>query len=293
MKTLYLIDGYSLMYTSFFAGVHTGLSSPSGESTYGTFIFTKTILRILETYDPDMVCAAMDGPHETFRKKLYEGYKNNRKGEKPEDLFPQVNRMKQILECMGFPVYYAPGFEADDVIATIVEKADTDLLITICSKDKDLLQLIDEKDRVSVLDPYKNSRMYSEEVYEKYAIYPSQFLDYQGLVGDTSDNIPGIKGIGPKTAVKFLKEFGTGNNMYEGIMEKSVLSKTDLKILEGYDSFTLSRSLAMLRSDVAIDICFDDMERRELNWSELNPLFEELGFDSLMKKIRFGNRELA
>jgi len=279
---LYILDSYSLMYTSFFAGGYTGLTSPSGEPTYGTFIFTKTILRILDTYLPDMICCAVDGPDKTFRKKMYPEYKNNRKKEKPQDLFVQVDRMKQILEAMGFPIYYAPGFEADDVIATIVKRADPSFLITICTKDKDLLQLTDEGNRINILDPYKNTRMYVEEVKKKYNIEASQFVDYLGLIGDSSDNIPGIKGVGPKTAVKFLNKHKTGDKIFENLCEQKNLSNAELKILKGYDDFVLSRSLATLKDDIDMKIDFDGMKRKPLKWDKLDPIFEELGFDSLL-----------
>lgn len=293
MKTLYILDGYSSMYTSYFAGYSTGLCAPSGEPTYGTYIFVKTILKILNEYKPDMFCIAVDGPAKTFRKIIYEKYKANRKKEMPKDLLPQINRMKQILELMGFPIYYAPGFEADDVIATIVEKIplyfpEELVFVAICSKDKDLLQLT-KYEWVEVVDVYKGTGMFYDDVVEKYKLRPSQFPDYLGLVGDLTDNIPGVKGIGPKTATKLLQEFGTGENIYLNL--DKIKGKVHAKLLDGQESFTLSKKLATVRKDVDIEINFTDMKRREPNWDKLNSIFEELDFESLAKE-KFGNREL-
>jgi len=306
MKTLYILDAYSLFYTSYFAGAYADLSSNSGEPTYGTFIFIRTLLKLLEQYNPDLLCVAVDGPAKTFRKKLYKEYKSNRKGEMPEGLLPQINRMKQILECMNFPVYYAPGYEADDVIGTIVEKADPELVITIVSKDKDLLQLLTKDKNADVLDPYKNKRMFNEDVFEKYEIRPDQFIDYLALVGDTSDNIPGVKGIGPKTAVKILRQYNSIEELYEAlylvfeecvyedILNEEIGKKNIEKLKAGKENCLLSKKLATIRKDVPMDIDFEDMKRREFAWDKLNPVFEELGFESLVqgKNEKFGNREL-
>lgn len=289
MKTLYIIDGYSLMYTSYFAGMYAGLSAPSNEPTFGTYIFIKTLLKLLKVNEPDMICVAVDGPAKTFRKELYAEYKSNRKGKMPEDLLPQINRMKQILELMNFPIYYVPGYEADDVIGTIVEKATKDLSITIVSKDKDLFQLLTKEGSVSVLDPYKDKKFYWKDFQEKYNIRPNQFIDYLAFVGDTSDNIPGVKGIGPKTVTKLLHEYGSIENISEHIDD--LKAGTAKKILDGIDNFFLSRDLATIRRDINMEINFNNMTRKEFDWDKLNPIFEKLGFDSLIE-TKFGNREL-
>jgi len=290
MKSLIIIDGYSLMYTSYFAGMHTELTSPSGEITSGTYIFVRTLLKILEQEDPDLLCVAVDGPGGNFRKDIYKDYKSNRRKEMPEGLLPQINRMKEILEAMSFPIYYVSGFEADDVIGTITQKAieEGNLFVTICSKDKDLYQLLD-KQLVEILDPYKNKTITSDKLVEKYGIEPFQFTDYLGFVGDPTDNIPGVKGIGPKTAAKLLLQFGTGEAIYENVSE--IKETTKKKLVCGKDDFIMSKTLATLRMDIDMEINFKDMKRREFDWSKLNPIYEELGFESLMK-IQFKNREL-
>jgi DNA polymerase-1 len=191
--------------------------------------------------------------------------------------------MKQILKAMNIPTYYVPGFEADDVIGTIVERGlKEDINITIVSKDKDLSQLLTSDCSVNVFDPYKNKRTYIQEFIEKYNIKPEQFIDYLALVGDTSDNIPGVKGVGPKTAVTLLTDFNSIVGIYKAVEENKIKDSVSTKLIANEENCYLSEALATIQRDVPIEINFDDMQRKEMNCSELTSIFEELDFESLM-----------
>ncbi len=288
MKNLMIIDLYLWMYTSAFAGTKEELKSPSGEITTGTYVFCKTLLRMLRTYLPDMICGASDCHAKTFRKQMYEHYKNNRPEAMPEGLSQQIKRTKEILNIMGIPVYELPGYEADDIIGTIVEKAKSeDIKITICTRDKDVIQLLNPN--VDMLDINKNKRTIFSDIREKWGIEPFQFRDFLALQGDPSDNVPGVKGIGPKKAVELLQKYTTAEIMYEHL--KEIGGKTVEKLLSETLMFALSRDLVTICREVPIEIDFEDMKVKEFDWNKLNSIFEELGFLSLMP-ARTKNRRL-
>lgn len=291
MKTLYIIDGYMWVYTAFYAGVGKQLESPSGEPTTGTYVFFKTLFKMLKKHKPDMLCMAMDGPARTFRKDLYEGYKSSRPSSMPEGILVQMDRIKEILKIMEIPVFYSPGFEADDVIGTVVEKAwlNKGIKSTICTRDKDMLQLVKE-DMIDVLDINKGIRTGVQEVLKKWGIHSHQFMDFLALQGDASDHVPGIRGIGPKKAVELLTDWGDAKTIYENV--KSIKGSTKKKLVEGKEIFDLSKVLVTIRKDVPLNINWEDMEVREFDWNKLNEIFEELGFKSLISARTKDGRKL-
>lgn len=288
MKNLMVLDLYLWLYTSYYAGTKEELKSPSGEITTGTYVFFKTFLKMLRTYQPGMICVASDCPAKTFRKQMYEHYKNNRPEAMPEGMSQQIKRTKEILGLMGIPVYEMPGYEADDIIGTIVEKAKSeDIKITICTRDKDVIQLLNPN--VDMLDINKGKRTLFSDIKEKWGVTPNQFIDFLALQGDSSDNVPGVKGIGPKKAVELLQKYGDSVNIYEHL--KEIGGKAADKLCFGTIMFTLSRSLVTICREVPIEINFEDMKVKEFDWSKLNSIFEELGFHSLIQ-ARTKNRRL-
>lgn len=298
MKNLFLIDLYLWIYTSAFAGTKEELKSPSGEITTGTYVFFKTFLKMLRNHQPDMICVASDCHAKTFRKQMYEKYKNNRPEAMPEGMSQQIKRTKEILNIMGIPVYEMPGYEADDIIGTVVdkiEKSDEDIKIIICTRDKDAIQLLRE-DKVEMLDINKGNKTIFSDIIKKWGVTPIQFVDFLALQGDPSDNVPGVKGIGPKTAVELLKEWGSldrifRNNEFENHIPIAATPKVCEKLINQKEMCLFSKNLVTIRRDVPIEINFEDMKVKEFDWNKLNSIFEELGFHSLMQ-ARTKNRRL-
>jgi len=290
MKTIYLIDGYLWSYVAFYAHMGQQLESPSGEPTTGTFIFLKTLFKLLKNYSPDMLCVCMDSPGRTFRKKLYADYKSSRPESMPEGILLQMNRIEQILHIMQIPVFHAPGFEGDDIIGTVAEKASlAGFHSTICTKDKDMLQLIQEG-VVEVLDINKDKITGVAEVVEKWGIHPHQFIDFLAFQGDQSDHVPGVHGIGKKKAVDLLVEWGDAETAYKNL--RAIGGSTAKKLTEGREIFDLSKILVTIRKDVPLDINWEDMTVKEFNWVELNSIFQELGFNSLIHAVTSTGRRL-
>lgn len=283
MKRLFILDLYMWIYTAYYAHVDKPLTSPSGEMTVGTYVFVKTLNKLIEKYQPDMICAASDLPGKTFRKKLYSGYKSSRPETMPEGICQQINRVKEILGIMKIPVYQLEGFEADDIIGTLVQKVKENpekFEVFICTRDKDSLQLIDES--VFVFDINKGIKTGLNEVKEKWGIEPNQFIDFLTLQGDVSDHVPGVPGIGPKSAVQLLNDWGDLNVIYNNLnaLPKGIAKK----LREGEELCKLSKELVTIRRDVPIEVNFSDMEYQgKVNINELYNVYEELGFVSMIK----------
>ena len=189
-KTLYIIDGHAQIYADYWAPMSQRLTSPSGEPTKATYIFTTAIVGLIQRQKPDMLAVAMDSKTPTFRTKIYSEYKAHRPP-MPDDMPAQIDRIEQILDAMEIPVLRVDGFEADDVIGTIAKKASKDGIDTyICAKDKDMYQLVD--DHIYIFDIKKGETLDDDTLYEKYKIKPEHFIDVLALQGDVSDNVPGI-----------------------------------------------------------------------------------------------------
>jgi DNA polymerase-1 len=292
MKTLYVVDGYLYVYTSYYARMGAHLCSPSGEPTGASYVFIKTIFKLLKKYKPDMLCVAMDSIGRTFRKQMYEAYKGSRPDTMPDDMILQINRIIEILGIMNIPVYRLETWEADDIIGTIVEQAllQGEIETTICTRDKDVLQLV-EKDFVDVLDLNKGIRTDVDAVFEKWGIHPCQFIEFLALQGDASDHVPGVPGIGPKTAVNLLQDWGDGDTIYKNL--RSIKGKLGETLLKGKDLYALSKDLVTIRRDVPIEIDFEAMEVGEFEWTRLNEIFVELGFNSLIQARTKSGRRLC
>lgn len=272
--TLYLLDSYGLIYRSYFAFVSHPLTNKAGENVSALYGFFRSLAMILKTYRPQYFLAAFDSRTPTFRHEWYPEYKATR-DKTPEDLHAQIPHIEKILTTLGIACLRKDGFEADDIIATLACRAAQEgRRCVIISGDKDLAQLVG--DFVSVLKPDKSEALAHcgiEEVKEHWGVTPAQMLDYLSLIGDASDNIPGVKGIGPKTAVKLLQDYGTLDAVYEHI--DSIAGAVQKKLAAGKESAYFSKKLITLAADIPIEGSIEDYRCDALHYTEAAALLKE------------------
>ena len=278
-STLYLIDGSSYIYRAYFA--IRNLSSPKGFPTNALYGFTQMLLKVLKERQPEHVAVIFDAGRITFRNELYPEYKANRAA-MPDDLRPQIAPIKEMVRAFNIPALELSGYEADDIIATIAgECAAKGLAVVVVTGDKDLMQIV--TDRVTLLDTMKEKASGIREVEERFGVGPDRVIDILGLAGDTSDNIPGVPGIGEKTAIKLIREFGT----LEALLERSgeVKGKMGEKLREFASQALLSRRLATVDCRVPIVWEYADLAASSPDNKRLGELFKEYGFTTLMKEL--------
>ncbi len=284
MKTpVYLLDGYSLIYRSYFAFMRNPLINSSGKNISAVFGFFKTLLSFFDNYKPDQFAVILDSPVPTFRHKQYPEYKANRE-KAPQDLHDQVGDIRSILKLMNIPQLAVDGFEADDIIATVAANCSKEKRTCfILSGDKDLMQLVD--DYVHILKPDKGTYedIDAEGVREKWGVGPEKILELLSLTGDTSDNVPGVRGIGPKTAVRLLKQYESLENIFEHTDECTASEKA--KLDEGRDSAFLSRELIALRHDTPLPENFDDLLRADFTLNRAAQAFWDLEVNSIAEQL--------
>ncbi|GAB4108290.1 MAG: DNA polymerase I [Phycisphaeraceae bacterium] len=285
--TLYLIDGHAQMFRAFFA-IRGGMTSPvTGEPTNALYAFTGMLLKLFRECRPEFAAMVVDPEGPTFREEIYPDYKANR-DEAPEDFVRQIPRMFQLAELFGLPILQSPGFEADDVMATLADRVsagdyDKDtpgLYLKLVAKDKDLEQVLN--DRVCLYDVQTDETLDVDALIEKRGIRPEQVIDYQTLIGDSTDNIPGVKGIGPKTARKLLEQFGTLDNLLANLDQLKGKQKENLIEARDNGIIDLTRKLVTLRRDTPIDFSLTQTRTeglKKINGPELLALFRELGFN--------------
>ncbi len=274
---LYLLDGSSYIYRAYY-GIRD-VATADGRPTNAVFGFTRMLLGLLHEHQPDYLAVVFDRPREeTFRREIYPAYKAHRDA-MPEDLPPQIAIIRQILQALQIPTLESPGFEADDVIATLARRhAAEGIAVTVVTGDKDLMQIVD--DRISLLDTMKDVRSGPQEVLQRFGVPPELVADVLGLAGDTSDNIPGVPGIGEKTAAELIQRFGT----LEDVLKWSSLvngRKRRENLLAHADQARLSKILATLRDDVSLDVSLADLQRQPPNLLTLIPLLKKLEFEGL------------
>ncbi len=283
-----LIDASSFIFRAFYAV--RPLNNKSGLPTNALFGFANMMLKVLEEKRPTHIAVVYDTKHPSFRKELYTEYKANR-GAMPEDLVPQIPYIKKFVECLGLPAFERPGFEADDVIGTLAERAahlsDDEAEVMIVSSDKDLMQLVN--DHIYLFDTMKEQKYTAKEVKEKLGVPPELVADYLGIVGDTSDNIPGVKGIGPKGAVALLEQFGT----LEGIFANISAVKKDAQrkqLEECKDQALLSKKLATVVRDLPLETDWHSLKCDPKPGEAMFALLQEVEFQALEKRLRsWGN----
>ncbi len=285
MKTLLLIDAYAMIYRAYYAFIRAPRMNSRGENTSAIFGFVVTFEDLLKRLKPSHIAVAFDPAGPTFRHEAFEQYKAQRQ-ETPEDIRWAVPRIKQILQAMNVPVLEVPGYEADDVIGTIAHKAEQEgFEVYMATPDKDYGQLVTE--HIFMYRPRHTGgfeKLGPQEVCEKYGLQSqSQVIDLLGLMGDSSDNIPGCKGVGEKTAVQLLQQFGS----IDGLLANTDQLKGALqrKVQEQVEEIRFSRFLATIKTDVPIEFDAQALVYQERNWELLAPIYRELEFNSLLKQV--------
>jgi DNA polymerase-1 len=288
---LVLIDGHALVYRAYFA-LPSGMATSRGELTNAVFGFASMLLNVLRDEQPDYLAVTFDLGR-TFRHEDYAEYKANR-AEMPDDLRIQFQRIDQLLEAFDIPAYSAEGFEADDVLAALAQQATEQGVETlIVTGDTDTFQLIDPK--VRVMAPrrsFGDTLVYDEErIRQRYGLEPEQLIDYKALVGDTSDNVPGVRGIGDKTATKLLQQYGSIEGIYDNLDEISS-ARFRNALQENRDIAFLSKHLVTIVRDVPVSLDLEACRVRELDREQVVELFRELEFRALLDRLP-GAREAA
>ena len=280
-RTLYLIDGHSQIFRAYYAPFGN-LTAPSGEPTRATHVFCQMLLNILRDKKPDYLAVVMDVSDETvFRKDIYPEYKSHRQPT-PEDLPVQIDRIVSILQTAGVPILRKERFEADDIMATLARRLPNhDLRIFLVSRDKDLEQLL--SDRVSLFDPMKDEVITSQRLLELRGWTPQQAIDAQALIGDSVDNVPGVEGVGPKSAAKLLQKYGSAEAVVAHADELTPRQRESVRKFA--PKLELTRKLVTLRDDVPIEYDVRDFDVRRFNWAAVRPVFEELGFRRLLDQL--------
>jgi DNA polymerase-1 len=280
-KTLYVIDGHALIFAAHYAPMKQQLSSPAGEPTKATYIFTTALVGLIEKQKPDMLGVAMDCKAPTFRTAAFPAYKANRPA-MPEELPIQVERIKEILMAMHIPVLCQEGYEADDIIGTLAKKAAGDGIdVLICSKDKDILQLLDHNIRTYDLKTGKITD--SETMKQEMGIAPGQIVDCLALEGDAVDNVPGVPLIGEKTARELIRKYGDLDNLYAHADE--IPGKRGENLRSSKEQAFLSQRLVTLDCNVPMEIDYQALALTEPDKARLTELYAELGFNRLLSHL--------
>lgn len=293
-KRLIIIDSNALIHRAYHA--LPPLKTKKGELVNAVYGFLLVFLKAIREFQPDYIVAAFDTPKPTFRHKEFKEYKAKRPPA-PKELYEQIPRVKGVLEEFGVPTFEKEGFEADDIIGTIAHLAPKKQVIPeietiILSGDLDTLQLIDRHTKVYTLRKgLKNTILYSEEaVRERYGISPEQLVDFRALRGDPSDNIPGVTGIGEKTAIDLLKEFGSLERIYREIEEKTENSKkikpaVREKLIKYKEQAFLSKTLSEINKNVPIDFNLENCNVKKYDKKRAIKIVKDLDFYSLIKRL--------
>lgn len=292
MKKIVLVDGNNLLFRSYYATAYTGniMRNKEGFPTNGLYGFVNMINKIIHEENPEYMMVAFD-IGKTFRHEQYDEYKGGRK-ETPDDLKVQFPVAKKILTAMGIKHLECVGYEADDIIGTISLWCDKDpeYEALIVSSDKDLLQLISDETKVKLLKTKDYIMMDKNTFIETYGFEPIKMIDLKSLMGDASDNIPGVKGIGEKGAIKLLCQYGSLDGIYDNI--DKISGATKIKLEDGKKDAYYSKELVTIYRDVPLDdITFDDLKYKGENADELIDIFNDLGFYSFLKKIEMPKKK--
>jgi DNA polymerase-1 len=280
---LYLIDGNSYVYRAYYA--IRGLSNSKGFPTNAIYGFTNMLLKIIREKKPDSIVVSFDSPVPTERHRIYEKYKAQRP-ETPGDLVEQLPYIRKIISAFNIKIFEIPGYEADDIIGTIAKKvASEEIDVFIVTADKDMLQLVNNK--VKIYDPMKDKILDERYTKERFGVVPERITEFMALTGDTVDNIPGIKGVGEKTAKELFSEFKSLDDL---LNNTNRIRKDKLRLLvsEHADIARLSKRLATIDTSVPIEIDIEEFRLREPDWSSLLTLFIEFEFGRLIKLIPSG-----
>src|SRR6187401_2225327 len=279
-RTLFLIDGSSQMYRAYHAFRGRGLSNQEGQSTHAVYVFVTMLRKLFADHKPAFIAASFDLAGPTFRDAIAADYKANR-AQMPDDLVEQINWVHEACEALGVPIITKPGYEADDVIGTMAARAaEAGHQVAIVSIDKDFFQLVRDGS-IRVYDPREDGAWFDEQgVLEKFGVKASQVVDVLALVGDTSDNVAGVPGIGKKGAIDLITQFESLDGLYEHLND---LKPKYREALTAHREAALrSRELVTIRSDVPLDIDFEALRYRGASRERCYELFSKLAFRTLV-----------
>ncbi len=285
MSRLLLLDGHSLAYRAFFALPAENFSTTTGQHTNAVYGFTSMLINMLRDEEPTHVAVAFDLSRQTFRTEEYADYKAGR-ARTPDEFQGQLPLLHEVLDALRIPYVELPGYEADDIIATLATQAEAEgLEVVICSGDRDTFQLV--SDRVKVLYPVRGvsevSRMDPAAVEAKYGVPPARYSDLAAMVGETSDNLPGVPGVGPKTAAKWILQFGDLDGIVAGIDQ--VKGKAGEALREHLDQVLRNRRLNQLVKDAPVGVTIADLARAQWNRDEVHTVFDRLEFRVLRDRL--------
>jgi len=283
---LYLIDGHALAYRMYFAltggGTNQRWQTSKGEPTAGIFGFARELIRILEQEKPEYMAVAFD-IGKTFRDEIFPEYKATR-AKMPDDLRPQIERIRQMVDIFNLPRLEMEGYEADDVLGSVAKIAgEQGLGVKIITGDRDLLQLVNERTAVYVAGDDKTYVTDEDVTNSKFGVPPQQVIDYKAIVGDKSDNIPGVPGVGEKTALKLLEQYGTLDEIYAHLDD--VETRWRIKLEAGKASAYMSKDLATIRTNLPVKLDLEHARADQLDSAALEVFFKELEFRTLIKKV--------
>lgn len=287
MKKIIIIDSNSVIHRAFHA--LPPLKNKKGEIVNAVYGYLTFLFKAIREIEPDYIAACFDVSKHTFRRELFKEYKAKRQ-KAPDELYSQIPLIKEVLRKFNIAIFEKEGYEGDDLIGTISNKENGNLDKLILSGDLDSLQLINENVRVVFLGNKANTlNIYDiKKVEEKYEIRPDQIVDFKALRGDASDNIPGVSGIGEKTATTLLKEFGNLENVYNNI--DLIQGKAKEKLIEEKEKAFLSRELAKILTNVEFEFDIEKCKWGDFEKEGVIKMFEEFGFNSLISKIPGGSK---
>lgn len=287
MGKLVIIDGHAILHRAFHA--LPPLTNRHGEPINAVYGLTSMLLRVIQDFKPTYLAVCFDEKEKTFRHEALESYQAQRP-KMADELSSQIEKAKDVVKAFNIPIFSKSGYEADDVIGTLAGKTKEE--VVIITGDRDILQLVNKK--VKVFLPIKGlsegKLMGEEEVRVKMGIAPKLIPDYKALVGDPSDNYPGVPGIGPKTAINLLNEFESLGGIYKNL--KKVPEKTREKLVKGEQSAKLSHQLATLVTDLPLDFKLEEADKWDIDSPKVIDTFAQLGFKTLTERVKKVGREL-
>lgn len=282
---LFIVDGSGFIFRAYFAGMaqrRSQMTRSDGTPTNATYIYTRMMLKLIEDTEADYVAVIFDKARKTFRNDIYPEYKAHRP-DPPEDLIPQFQMVRDATEAMNVPAIQMENYEADDLIATYATQAAArNMDVTIVSSDKDLMQLVN--DRVSLWDGMKEKTIGADEVVEKFGVGPDKVIDVQALAGDSTDNVPGVQGIGIKTAAELINTYGDLDTLLERAEEIKQPKRRE-RLIEQADMARISRELVTLKTDIDVEFSLDDFRTRKPDPDKLLTFLQEQEFKTLIQQI--------
>ena len=289
MTKLFALDSMAILYRSFFAMIRKPMINSKGLNTSGIFGFFSQIAKIIESEQTDYLAVVSDTSELTFRHKHYPEYKATRE-KMPDDLVEQLPYLPRLAQALNLPFITLPGYEADDIIGTLMRIcSENNIQGTMVTSDKDYMQLITDQNKMY---NHKNQTLGIKQVEERFGCRPDQVIEILGLMGDASDNIPGVKGVGEKTAIKLISQYGSIPNLYAHI-EELPQNKMREKLINDRENALLSRELVTIDVTVPIDFTLDALKvdyRKLINNDALTEILEELEFKSFIKRFGSSNR---